>query len=66
MSSTLFVTVFLKSGQTIHFTANKVTTKETNGNDLLSIETEGSVGFPQYLRIDDVSAVTAIEKECEQ
>ncbi|HEY1753719.1 MAG TPA: hypothetical protein VGG29_20850 [Caulobacteraceae bacterium] len=51
------VTVHLRSGERLRFLC-RVMKCTFHGNDLHSLNAEHSVGFPHYLRLDDVSAIT--------
>lgn len=54
----LEVRLHLKSGEVLRYFATKVTTTFERDNSLSGIKNEGCRGWPLYLRLDDVSAIT--------
>ena len=52
------VTVHLKSGQSVKFKCDSITTRTATDQSLISYKIEGSGKSVHYIRIDDISAIT--------
>lgn len=58
MLTKLEAQIHLKSGRIIRLFVEKITTTRQNDGVLSAIKVDGARGWPLYLRLDDVSAVT--------
>lgn len=56
-SSKFKVRLHMKSGKTITFKCDKITSKFVNGDKLTSLSVEGGK-LPFYFRLDEVEAIT--------
>lgn len=62
MSKKVIAVIYLKSGQTIRFPADKVgTSKSAMTGDLLEVRWENAINAPLYIDLEQVAAVTTEE-----